>query len=68
MSDAETTVKAKDLKAGTHFTYVGAFKTYHAASDAHPDRSYPGKVLIQVRSGDRFFDVRLDADHEVDLP
>lgn len=59
------TLYAYNLKAGTRFTYVGAFAEYVTCSDASPDTSYPGKVLVEARRGDICLDIRLNSEQEV---
>lgn len=65
------TAYAYNLKAGTRFTYVGAFAEYHADSDAEPDETYLGKVKLRgVRhSPDRivYLDIRLDSAQEIEV-
>lgn len=65
-------MRAAEIKKGTEFTYVGAFVHYWATSDAKPDPTYPGKVVIRAaryagHRGTLDIGIRLDADASVEV-
>ena len=65
-----TTTRAKYIRKGDVFTYVGAFKFYVATTDAADDPTFPGRVVVQVTNepGGSTLDIgcRLVADQPVE--